>query len=134
MGTGNYVSVLEDEYVDHCRWMFEEDNGKDVVGFDEDLIRRGLKAVNQWVVVPTRAHFFFYPDMENNQFYLEWRYDKSKEGVMIIVKSENLSVHRSDKKPVVGEAWKVYDTLADLTADDFIYQAFLDLNARESEA
>ena len=134
MGTSNYVSVLEDEYVGHSKGMFEEDNGYDAEGFDEDLIRKGLEVVKQLVTIPTNATFFFYPDVENNRFWLEWRYDKSKEGIMLIVRPDNLTVHRSDKERVVGEAWKVYETLQEVVADEYIYAAFLELGAKESAA
>ena len=107
MGTSNYVSVLEDEYVEHSKWVFEEDNGKDATGFNEDIIRKGLEVVREFVTITTSADFFFYPDIENDQFWLEWRFGKSKEGMMIVVKEHEYAVHRSDKSPVVGEAVEI---------------------------
>ena len=134
MGTSNYVSVLEDEYIEYSKVLFEEDNGYGAEGFDEDIIRKGLGVVEQFSSIPNAAVFLFYPDVENNQFWLEWRFSKIKEGIMIIVKSDKLSVHRSDKESVVEEAWKVYETLQEVIADDYIYTAFLELGAKEYAA
>ena len=134
MGMNNYVSVLEDEYVEYSKWVFEKDNKGNPIEFDEDIIRKGLEAVKRWVVVPTRANFFFYPDVENKQFWLEWRFGKSREGMMLVVKENGYAVHRSDKPAVIGEAWKLYDTLEEISVDEYIYDAFLTLNRKEYES
>ena len=135
MGTSNYVSVLENEYIEYSKVLFEQDNGYGAEGFDEDIIRKGLEVVEQFSMIPTKAAtFLFYTDMENNQFYLEWHFNKCKERMMIIVKMDKLSVHRTDMKPAVDKAWKVYKTLQEVIADDYIYTAFLELGAKEYAA
>ena len=40
MGTSNYVSVLEDEYVEHSKWVFEEDMEKMLQGLMKILSER----------------------------------------------------------------------------------------------